>query len=77
MNYGNDKNDDVKPMKFDWIMGISENIDVKTMKFDWIIWMMKFGVKPIKFDWIVWMMKMLLLLNTWNLIELCEWWKCC
>ena len=33
-------------------------------------------VKPMKYDWIVWMMKMLLL-NPWNLIELCERWKRC
>ena len=33
-------------------------------------------VKPMKFDWIVWIMK-IFLLNPWNLIELCEWWKCC
>ena len=71
MSCGNDENDDVKPMKFYWIMGIIEmmmlnlwnlielyklrNVDVKPMNDE------NFVVKPIKFDWIVWMMKMLLL----------------
>ena len=72
MSCGNDENDDVKPMKFDWIVEMmkcwcetheiwlncvnNENVDAKLMKFDWIVGMMK-----------------MLMLNPWNLIELCEW----
>ena len=61
MNCGNDENVVVKPMKFDWIVGMMKIMLLKPWNFMNYVNDENVVVKPMKFNWILGMMKMLML----------------